>query len=310
MKLFATYTEAAKQISTPQVVTIGNFDGVHVGHQALLAAARNEADRMLLELAVLTFDPHPSAVLNPEMDRQNLVEVKRKQSLLEDARVDTAIFQHFDASFAALSAEFFASEILMNALRAKIVVVGANFRFGRDREANIDTLKSLGDRLGFTVFAEPLISADTAAVSSSRIRALLSQGDVQQAATLLGRPHEVSGMVTPDRHLGTSMGFPTINLSDINVMVPRNGIYAAFAKVDGNCFSAAVYIGTRPTQNAGFSVEAYLLDFNGDLYGKQVTLYFIKRVRGDMKFETTDGLIAQITRDVHAVRQCLMEELP
>lgn len=310
MKLFATYTEAATAISTPQVVTIGNFDGVHVGHQALLRAARLEADRMGLELAVLTFDPHPSAVLNPESARQNLVNAERKQALLADALVDTAVFQHFNASFAIITAEFFASEILVNTLRAKTIIVGADFRFGRNREADIDTLKSLGDRLGFAVLAEPLISTDTsAAVSSSRIRTLLSQGDVQEAAKLLGRRHEVSGLVASDRHLGTAMGFPTINLTDIDVMVPRNGIYAAYAKIDETCHRAAVYVGRRPTQNAGFSIEAHLLDFNGDLYGRRVTLYFVQRVRGDMKFEDTNTLIAQIAQDVRTVRQ-LLEQAP
>ncbi len=308
MKVFASYIEAGKEIRTPHVVTIGNFDGVHVGHRALLAAAEREANRLNLPQAVLTFDPHPSAVLNPEMAPQNLVSAERKQELLAECGIHTAVFQRFDEEFAALSAEFFAREILARALRAEVVIVGANFRFGRNREADIDSLKSMGDDFGFQVYVSPLVSVDFATVSSSRIRALLSQGDVRSAAVLLGRRHEVRGTVARDRQVGRQMGFPTLNLADVQVMIPRDGIYAALADVNGHRVKAAVYIGLRPTQAAGFSIEAHLLDFEGDVYDHQVTLHFVERVRNDMKFENTRDLIAQIESDVRTIRRILEDD--
>lgn len=309
MKLFSTYAEAAERISTPNVVTIGNFDGVHVGHRTLLRAARREADRLGLPLVALTFEPHPSEVLNPDTAPQNLVDTSGKKDLLAASRVDTAVFQRFDKSFAALSAEFFATQILLKSLRARRVMVGGNFRFGKNREAGIDTLISLGDRLGFEVRAEPLVSQDETTVSSSQIRALLSKGDVRRAARLLGRSHEATGRIVRDRQIGRSIGFPTINLTDLKVMIPKHGIYAALAKIDNRTIKAAAYIGTRPTQNAGFSIEAHLLDFNGDLYDSNATLYFVDRIRDDMKFADEKALIAQIKEDIAHIRR-ILEQTP
>jgi riboflavin kinase / FMN adenylyltransferase len=309
MKLFSSYVEAAEKISTPHVVTIGNFDGVHVGHQALLRAARREADRLGLPLAALTFDPHPAEVLNPDAAPQNLVEVSKKKELLAASGVDTAVFQHFDRAFAALSAEFFAAQILAKSLRARRVTVGGNFRFGKNREAGIDTLTSLGNDLGFEVCAAPLVSQDEMTVSSSQIRTLLSQGDVRRAARLLGRRHEVTGQIIRDRQIGKRFGFPTINLTDTKVLIPKNGIYAAFAQIDERTVKAAAYIGNRPTQNAGFSIEAHLLDFSGDLYDSRATLCFVDWVRGDMKFSDETALIEQIKEDISRIRR-ILEQTP
>ena len=308
MKHFFSYVEAAADIPAPQAVTIGNFDGVHLGHRALLRAARRAADERKLPLAVLTFDPHPSAVLSPETARPSLTTPERKRALLAEAGVDVAVFQRFDESFAALSAEEFASEVLAKALHARRVIVGENFRFSRDREAGINRLSTLGAANGFEVQAESLASAEGTPVSSSQIRTLLAEGNVRDAALLLSRFHEVEGRVVGDRKLGRTFGFPTINLSEVRVQVPMNGIYAARVEIGGARHQAAVYIGDRPTQGAGFAVEAHLLDFEGDLYDRTARLLFIERIRGDMKFDSNEHLIEQIGADIASVRRILAQE--
>jgi riboflavin kinase/FMN adenylyltransferase len=307
MKRFTQYSEVAAHNGRPRVVTIGNFDGVHIGHQAVLRAARKEALRLGLELAVLTFDPHPAEILKPGHLKLRLVAPERKAALLEACGVDLALFQKFDRAFAALSAETFAREVLAEALHTRLVFVGGNFRFGRGREAGVEQLTRLGQKLGFDVYGEPLIRASREEVSSSRIRRCLLDGDVDTARELLGRCHEVHGTVTRGREMGAKIGFPTINLRDFTELQPGPGIYAALCDFDGRAHPAAAYIGNRPTLNAGFSVEAHLLDFDEDLYGKRVALRFVTRIRDDEKFEDTGALVRQITADVARIREVLEE---
>jgi riboflavin kinase / FMN adenylyltransferase len=305
MKQFIHYSDVASFIRKPRVVSIGNFDGVHTGHRAVLRAAKWEANLRFLELAVLTFEPHPVEVLIPDAPKLRLVETDRKAELLSECGVDLVLFQRFDDDFADLSARRFAKEVLEEALLSKLVFVGENFRFGHRREAGVDDLVRLGEEMGFEVFGETLIQAGESEVSSSRIRRALTDGDVRAANQMLGRPHEVSGTVKEDRAVGAKMGFPTINLTNINVVIPKPGIYAALCDTDGDVFPAAAYIGDRPTMGAGFSVEAHLLDFDGDLYGQRVTLKFIERVRDDQKFDSAEALTRQIEADVSAIRGIL-----
>ena len=307
MKRFSHYTFLAREESKPRVVTIGNFDGVHIGHQAVLRAARKEADRLGLELALLTFDPHPAEIMKPDARKLRLVEPYRKAELLAACGVDIALFQKFDREFAALSAETFARVVLAEALNARLVFVGGNFRFGRGREAGVDELRRLGEELGFEVSGEPLIHSSDVLVSSSRIRELLLKGDVSGARALLSRSHELSGTVARGREMGGKIGFPTINLVDFQALQPGPGIYAAVCDFDGKEIKAAAYIGSRPTMNAGFSVEAHLLDFNDDLYGKRVVLRFVERIRDDQKFDSTSALVRQITLDIKRIREVLEE---
>ena len=305
MKCMNRYQEIAREETPPHVVTIGNFDGVHVGHRALLGAARCRADSLGISLAVLTFEPHPAEILKPETEKLRLVTPERKRELLSECGVELALFQAFDAEFAALSAEAFARAVLVDALRARLVYVGENFRFGKGREAGVGTLSKFGRRFGFDVYSAELIQRGETAVSSSRIREALTRGDVAAAAKMLGRYHEVSGTVSRDRQLGKKMGFPTINLKNVTVMFPKPGIYAALADVGGRTVSAAAYIGDRPTMGSGFSIEAHLLDFGGDLYEESATLRFVARIRDDEKFDTTDQLTRQIAADIAEIRGIL-----
>jgi riboflavin kinase / FMN adenylyltransferase len=307
MRRTSHYQEIAEETSTPHVVTIGNFDGVHIGHRALLKAARRRADSLGVSLAVLTFEPHPAEILKPGTERLRLVTPDRKSELLAACGVELALFQRFDADFAALDAEEFVRAVLREALLAKLVYVGENFRFGRGRGAGVGKLSRFGRKYGFDVYSAELIQKGSAAVSSSRIREVLADGDVRAAAKMLGRFHEVGGTVVRDRQIGQTMGFPTINLKDVDVMFPKSGIYAALVDIDSRTVPAAAYIGDRPTMGAGFSIEAHLLDFSGELYQARATIRFVDRIRDDQKFDTTDQLAAQIASDIARIREILAE---
>jgi riboflavin kinase/FMN adenylyltransferase len=307
MKIFSHFKEAVLRVSSQQVVTIGNFDGIHVGHKTLLLAARGEADRLGLPAAVLTFEPRPIAVLDPKGAPPDLLTPQTKRALFHRLGMDAALFQRFDDEFAKMSAESFAEDVLVSALKAKVVVIGQNFRFGKDRSAAIPEMTGLGHRLGFEVLTIPLAEVDGEIVSSSWIRTLLSVGNVKKAAELLSRRYELSGLIAKDRGVGRTLGFPTVNIENIQVMVPKSGIYAARLEVGGILLKAAVYIGERPTLDAGFAVEAHILDFEGDLYNRKATIHFVDWIREDRKFDTTSDLVCQISDDIGRIRSLLEE---
>ncbi len=308
MKRFADFKHVKALGPHPRVVTIGNFDGVHLGHRAVISAARAQADACGLELAVLTFDPHPADLLEPHQQRMRLVTADRKAELLLECGVDLLLVQNFDGPFSELSARQFASRVLRDALGAQKVYVGENFRFGRGREAGIEELDDFGARCGFTVEGQEIIENRGDHISSSRIRALLLKGEVGTAAELLGRPHEVTGRIAHGHHKGRELGFPTANLKDIEVLCPGPGIYAARCRVAQKLYDAAAYVGNRPTLGHGFAVEAHLMDCDEDLYGQQAVLYFLERIRGELKFADEARLVAQMRTDVARARRLLEEK--
>jgi riboflavin kinase/FMN adenylyltransferase len=305
MRCFIDYKELIALREKSRVVTIGNFDGVHLGHKAVLAQARNEADQLDLEVAVLTFEPHPVELLKPESPRQRLVDPERKTALLAECGSDVVLAQRFDDSFADLTAERFAGDVLVRALGAKMVIVGENFRFGRGREGGLAKLCKLGDELGFSVRSKQLVRSGDEEISSTRIRKLIMEGDVVTANQLLGRCHALPGKVIHGKGKGKEFGYPTINLGDVSVLVPGPGIYAAYCTIDDREHQAAVYIGDRPTLGYGYTIEAFLIDYSGDLYGHRATLRFVERLRGDEKFDSPSSLIEQITKDVERSRTIL-----
>ncbi|MDJ0762564.1 MAG: riboflavin biosynthesis protein RibF [Myxococcota bacterium] len=306
MKCVFDYKALAAFPARPRIISIGNFDGVHLGHQAVLAKARQDADQMDLALAVLTFEPHPTELLSPEASRLRLATPERKVALLGQSGADLVLIQRFDSDFAHLSAQCFAADVLAKALCAKHVIVGENFRFGHGREGNVTLLRQYGQELGFEVSGEHLIRFAEADVSSSRIRKHLLDGDVTAAKQLLGRYHEMPGKVIADRGHGTAIGIPTINLANIQVVIPGPGIYAAYCDIGDKTEKAAVYIGNRPTLGFGYSVEAHLLGVSENLYDRDVVLRFVARVRGDETFDSEAQLIAQIKKDIAHV-QTLMQ---
>jgi riboflavin kinase/FMN adenylyltransferase len=271
-----------------RVVAIGTFDGVHRGHRAAIAAARETG----LRTTVVTFDPHPRLVLG--YDVQLLTTLRRRLELLEEAGADDVLVLRFTAELSRLEPEEFVAEILVP-LGTKAVVAAEGFRFGRARKGGVDLLRGLG----FDVIQVPLVEG----VSSSRIRELLTAGEMRDAAALLGRPHELEGMVVSGDQRGGTLGFPTANLAvEPHVLVPAFGIYAG-AALDGR---AAVSIGVNPHYGGSERrIEAFLLDFDGDLYGQELRIELWERLRDERAFESEEELIRQIAADVEAARAAI-----
>jgi len=271
--------------SKPRAVALGTFDGVHVGHRRVLDAARAAGPTP----TAVTFDPHPRVALGYGVEL--LVPLERRLELLGEAGIEETLVVDFDLELAQLSPEAFAERVL-RPIGSEVVVAGSNFRFGQGRAGDLEQLRGLG----FDARAVPLVEG----VSSTRIRDLLRAGEVERAAAMLGRPAEVAGTVVAGDARGGTLGFPTANLrSEPGLLVPGYGIYAGAA--DGH--HAAISIGTNPHYGGGERrIEAFLLDFAGDLYGKRLTLELWQRLRDERAFESEEELIAQIARDVGATR--------
>lgn len=285
------------------VVAIGNFDGVHRGHQALLAAAKKIADAKGLTLTVLTFAPHPRQFFKPLQPPFLLTDAVQKYDALRDAGADTVVSLTFDALLAGLSAGEFVENVLRDGLAASHVVVGENFIFGARRQGNVDILKELGSAYGFAVTALDLHGDEAQPVSSERIRAELRHGHMASAEQMLGRPWQIRGEVIHGQKLGRTLGTPTANLALGDYLHPAYGVYRARVAVDGVMHRAAVSIGVRPT--VGFSeplLEAYLIDFNGNLYGKTLAVELLDFLRPELKFADLEALKEQIAKDVAQVR--------
>lgn len=290
----------------PQLcVSIGVFDGLHMGHREVIRAGIQDARDSGIPCAVLTFDRHPQALLRPEQAPPMLCTLGERLRLLEAMGIDLAIVVPFDRDFASQSPEQFLHDVLQQSLNAQRIVVGEDFRFAKNREGDADWLS---DRIPTRVV--PPVVMDGERVSSSRIRAMVLGGEVESAARLLGRWFSIEGFVVPGSRLGSSLGMPTANLAPMEGMtVPANGIYAGIASVEGRTFPAAVSVGDRPTvPGAGFAIEAHLVDYSGGtLYGRAVRLEFVRRLRNEERFDTTDAMLLQMRRDVDEVRHVLEE---
>ncbi len=302
----------------PSVVTIGAYDGVHLGHQVVIGQVRELAAARGLQTVVVTFDRHPATVVRPDSAPRLLCDLEQKLELLAATGVDATYVIQFDADRAAETAEEFVDDVLVGCLSARAVVVGEDFHFGHRRGGNVSLLRDMGATRRFTVEGLALVDAsgapagDTPNVSSTAIRHLLTEGDVAAAAALLGRPHEVRGVVEHgDARGGTELGFPTANLMvPDEIQLPAIGIYAGwFERADGSVVPTAMSLGHRPTfydrpQGAPL-LECHLLDFTGDLYDETVKVRFAERLRGEVRFESVDALIAQMQADVDRTRALL-----
>jgi len=293
-------------------VTIGAYDGVHLGHRALLRDLSAGAAAAGLSTVVVTFDRHPASVVRPESAPKQLTSLEQKLELLAGCGIDRTLVVPFDKARADESAEDFVQEVLVDELAARLVVVGEDFHFGHGRKGNVALLRRLGRAHGFEVVGVTLSGDGADAVSSTRIRALVAEGDVAGAARLLGRPHEVWGVVVPgDGRGGPQLGFPTANVQlPDDVAVPADAVYAGhYRRSDGSVHRAAISVGRRPTfyeeGTAPVLVEAYLLDFEGDLYGEPARVSFAQRLRAEQRFENVEALIAQMRLDVAATERLL-----
>ncbi|MFM7617805.1 MAG: bifunctional riboflavin kinase/FAD synthetase [Actinomycetes bacterium] len=314
-------TRVVRERETPgawsqgSVVTIGAFDGVHRGHRRVLQLVRELADARGLDAVCVTFDQHPARVVRPDSAPLLLTGSAHKVELLAGTDlVDLVAVLRFDEDRAGETAEEFVREVLVDRLAARMVVVGADFHFGRARGGDVAMLDAVGADLGFEVLGLGLVAPPDdelhEAYSSTRIRRLLAAGDVASAAAMLGRPHEVRGVVGHGDRRGRELGFPTANvLVDDEIQLPADGIYAGTLRgPDGVDRPAAMSLGRRPTfyTDQGYSLlEVHLLDFEGDLYDAPVAVRFIERLRGEERFDSIDALVAQMTRDCDRAREIL-----
>lgn len=296
------------------MLTIGNFDGLHIGHRRILRIVTDRARALDGEAVVYTFDPHPRKVLQAARAPSLLTTTEQKLELLAAAQIDLVVLEPFTPAFARTTPEEFVRERVQRAIGPLEVYVGYDFHYGRDRAGSMRLLTELGPRLGFAVTIIPEVTIGGRDVSSSRIRELVAAGDVADAKVLLGRPFAVRGTVVEGDRRGRTLGFPTVNLAPENEVIPALGVYAGHVRIlgdgsppAGTVFGAVANVGRRPTFKAGDPplAEAHLLDFEGDLYHRRVELSFEVRLRAEHRFPGAEALRAQIARDVEAARRAL-----
>jgi riboflavin kinase/FMN adenylyltransferase len=296
-------------------VAIGNFDGVHRGHRALLDRAKHLACAAGGQTVALTFAPHPARFFAPDLAPPLLTPLGRRVELLGEAGADVVIVEPFTAALAAMTAEEFVRQVLHKDLGARHVVVGADFSFGRERGGNTVLLASLGAQLGMGIHIVPQVTASGLVCSSTKIREFVLEGRVEGASLLLGRPFEIDGIVVRGAGRGRTLGVPTANLGHDGEILPKPGVYAGRACLlerraedrDRECFAAAISIGTNLTfadqSEARLTVEAHLLDFTGDLYGARLRLAFVAHLREQRRYDSAGELVAEIARDIARTRE-------
>lgn len=285
------------------VMTLGMFDGVHRGHQALLAACRRSAAQWQLPAVALTYEPHPSKILRPDHPMRLLTLLPEKLERLEHFGMDVVVVAEFTPAFSLVTAEDFLCEHLLTALHPRMVVAGYRTTFGRNRAGTADMLREAGRTHGFMVEIVEPIEVAGGPVSSTRIRACLDAGDVAMAAELLGYPYRLTGTVTVGDQRGRTLGIPTANLAvPSDKQVPADGIYAVTACVPGGSYRGVMHIGVRPVFDRPRTLEVHLLDFNGEIYHQPLTVNFLARLRDIRTFASVDELVAQMREDIAQAR--------
>ncbi|KAB2309174.1 bifunctional riboflavin kinase/FAD synthetase [Betaproteobacteria bacterium SCN2] len=291
--------------SAPHAVTIGNFDGLHRGHQAMLARLKEEAAKRGLPSCVLTFEPHPREFFAPAQAPARLSSLREKSELIRGAGIDRLHVCRFNQRFASLSPDDFIQQVLINSLGTRWLLVGDDFRFGAQRAGDFALLKEAGDRLGFEVESLPTVSVEGKRASSTAVREALAAGDMQHATELLGRPYSISGHVMHGNKLGRQIGFPTANIQLQHNRPPLSGIFAVEVYgLNGAPLQGVASLGTRPTvhENGKPTLEVFIFDFRDDLYGRRLRVDFLRKLRDEEKYPDLDALIAQINRDVDNAR--------
>ncbi len=288
------------------VLTLGNFDGVHLGHQAIFKKVVERAKEIGGTSVAFTFEPHPLKVLAPERSPQLLNTFHGKMRFLGTACLDVVICANFTRAFADQHPDDFARDVLHKQIGVHEVYVGYDYAFGKGREGSIESLKRMGQTYGFKVGVVEPVRVDGIVVSSSMVRDLISNGRVVEAARLLGRNYTIEGEIVHGAHRGQELGFPTANLKTANELIPAFGVYAVLARVEGRTLKGVASIGIRPTFDQGpVSIEVYLFDYHGVLYGKEMEVEFVKHLRGEKKFSNAEALVQQIQKDVQDAKEAL-----
>jgi riboflavin kinase / FMN adenylyltransferase len=295
---------AAKELKTAGrkvCLAIGFFDGVHLGHQQIIRQTIADARQHDALALVLTFDRHPNTIVAPDHVPPLIYSLPQKLRALESLGADTLLVIHFDETFSRQAGEEFIRSLARDVGPIQSLCVGADFVFGHRRSGNVSLLKKLGSEIGFHVHGLAAVSLDNQIVSSTRIRELIRAGDLDTVSQMLGRPYAISSRVIHGQHLGKDLGFPTANLDPTGLALPPNGVYAALAYVGGRPYRAAFNIGFRPTvalESQVIHVEAHLLDFSDNLYGEEVEVQIVEKLREERKFSSKIELQAQIARDI------------
>jgi riboflavin kinase / FMN adenylyltransferase len=302
MKIFHGIENA--NIAKPTVLTLGVFDGLHLGHQRIMKTVVERAKAVEATATAITFDPHPRAVLHPKSAPPLLQTLDQRLANLELLGIGQTIVIKFDRKFASQPAEDFLDDIVRDRLHAKEVYLGKGFAFGKDRGGNIELLKKMSDELGFVADEVDEVQLRGRRISSTAIRELLGEGRINLARRMLGRPYGVEGVIIRGDRRGHTIGFPTANLKPHNRVIPKFGVYATATLVDGTWRKSITNIGVRPTfeSTSEPSIESYIFDFDGELYGDVVRVRFLHRIRDERKFSGIDELRAQIEKDTRRAR--------
>lgn len=294
-----------ERAASSTVLTIGNFDGLHLGHRKMLERLRERAAPLGLGTSVLTFEPHPREVFSPDQAPPRLTSLREKLGLLDSCGVDTTYVCRFSRAFASIEAVAFIERVLVAGIGVRHLIIGDDFCFGKGRSGNIGLLQQEGLRCGFTVEALPTVEVVGERVSSSAVRDALAEGDLDHATCLLGRPYSISGRVVHGDKIGRSLGFPTANVQLKRKRLPLSGVYAVTVSgIDKRHLPGAASIGVRPTIAAGLKpvLEVYLLDFDREIYGSHVTVHFLHKLRDEARYDSLEALKAQIAIDVDNTR--------
>ncbi len=295
-----TETSQLSNISGPLCLAIGVFDGVHLGHQAVLGRARDDAKSMGGKAIAITFDPHPVKILRPQSAPRLLTSTPHKLQLISKLGYSFALVIPFDEAMATTSAENFLLSLYQPARQLAEIVVGCGWAFGKNRAGTVELIRNVGDREGFLAVEIPAVESGNQLVSSTRIRRAIEEGDFESAATCLGRPYTILGTVIQGKQLGRTLGFPTANLRAHNEQFPPNGVYTVEAAIAGKQVPGVANIGVRPTiESQGERVlEVHLLNFSEDIYGQDIEITFLSLLRGEQKFSSVEALQSQIQKDI------------
>jgi len=307
MKLFTNFEDESS--FRKGIVTVGNFDGVHLGHQSMIATLKNQAEKLGVPAVVFTFDPPPLFVLESDYIPQRLTTLEQKAALLEKYGVDVVIAYPTDRSLLDLSPSEFFEQLVLGNLEARGLVEGPNFRFGKNRQGDLDLLTQMCNEAEVGLSIVPQFNLDDRMVSSSAIREHIGKDRFGSAIEMLGHPYRVSGKVTTGSQRGTQLGYPTANLTEIATMIPADGVYAGLTTLSDVSFVAAVNIGSSPTfEDDARKFELHLLDFEGDLYGETVSVDLYEKIRDVENFNSPDQLQEQLAQDVNRIRRYFQEK--
>lgn len=286
---------------------IGNFDGIHLGHKKIIAAVKRHSEQNSTRSCVITFTPHPQKVLGRK-DVALIFPLERRFKMLESTGIDAVICLNFTRELSKVSAEDFVKDILLERLKIKDIVVGPGFSFGHKRQGNLDLLRSMGETHGFNTVVAEAARVDDRVVSSSAIRNLVREGEIRESNRFFGYDYYIEGVVVEGERRGRKLGFPTVNLDTEWEILPKPGVYATYVKLSDGLHGSITNIGVRPTfEESKLTVETHIFDFNDNLYGEEVRVNFVERLRDEERFESVDKLVEQINHDIAAVREILRD---